>query len=234
MEDLIKLQEKYGRQLKELIAEPAFFIENFIVDFKLTDYQKEWLHLSRTNPRLVLQAFRSSGKTEVLAALYNEILEKGGYVPCIRWLFHRHKSPSVNYLNCIANLNDLCGSGGQADALSVSYILQEAYLLAKKNNIYLLHLTDLGFCSSFKINKTPHQEVIDVIGSFKRKHPELCYIICSLGQANLGLIEDVADYSIILPPGELQASSAAEKVGVFVADIIRVNNSKSLNARNHV
>ena len=46
--------------------QPVFFIENFIIDFKLTDYQKEWLDLCRNNSRLSLQAFRSSGKTEVL------------------------------------------------------------------------------------------------------------------------------------------------------------------------
>ncbi|KKK48984.1 hypothetical protein LCGC14_3139640, partial [marine sediment metagenome] len=33
---------------------------------KLTTYQKEWLDLCRTNSRLCLTAFRSSGKTEVL------------------------------------------------------------------------------------------------------------------------------------------------------------------------
>ncbi len=66
MEELVKLQEKYGRKLKELLLQPAFFIEHFIVDFKLTEYQKEWLRLCRDNSRLVLTAFRSSGKTEVL------------------------------------------------------------------------------------------------------------------------------------------------------------------------
>ena len=66
MQELVKLQEKYGKNLRNLIMQPAFFIENFIIDFKLTDYQKEWLHLCRTNSRLSLQAFRSSGKTEVL------------------------------------------------------------------------------------------------------------------------------------------------------------------------
>lgn len=66
MEELVKLQEKYGRQLKSLIMQPAFFIENFITDFKLTEYQKEWLELCRANSRLCITAFRSSGKTEVL------------------------------------------------------------------------------------------------------------------------------------------------------------------------
>ena len=66
MEELVKLQEKYGRGLRDKILDPAFFVENFIVDWELTDYQKEWLKIIRNNNRVAITAYRGSGKTSCL------------------------------------------------------------------------------------------------------------------------------------------------------------------------
>ena len=66
MVDLAKLHEQYGKGFKAKLLEPDFFIENFVTPFKLPEFQKEWLRIRQTSNRLAIQAFRSSGKTEIL------------------------------------------------------------------------------------------------------------------------------------------------------------------------
>ena len=111
MEELVKLQEKYGRNLKSKILDPLFFIENFIVDFKLTDYQKEWLNIIRTNPRVSIQAFRSSGKTEIL--LVDDT---------IHWAFTHPRSEQLMISNTLPQATELLRR--IKDRISVSELLR--------------------------------------------------------------------------------------------------------------
>ena len=69
MEKIQKLIEKYGAEAYTKLKDPIFFIEE-IIGMKLTEYQKEWIHLIENNKRLNITAFRQSGKTEALFVCY--------------------------------------------------------------------------------------------------------------------------------------------------------------------
>lgn len=66
MKPIKELYEEHGSDLKNLLLkDPKFFINNIINQFKLTDYQEEFVDIIHNNQRSNLCAFRTSGKTEI-------------------------------------------------------------------------------------------------------------------------------------------------------------------------
>lgn len=171
-------------------------------------------------------------KVEILAGLYNQTYEPGqGWVPFFRWLYNREKSVAIETIqpvNCIASLSKVeSGDGGQDDSLMVSHMLTSADLISRRrSNIYLLHISDLGFISSF--GRNAFEEVFEVVDTFKKKTNRLTYMLVSLGSdRDTGILEEVIDHSITLPAGQLDPVSAAEQVAVFVKEIVKSNRAKT-------
>lgn len=69
MNQLKKLIQEHGEDLKKKLKNPLFFIKELIFkpnDWDMPQYCKEWIKLCYKHKRLNLTAFRSSGKTEVV------------------------------------------------------------------------------------------------------------------------------------------------------------------------
>lgn len=166
---------------------------------------------------------------QVMAGMYNEgSVSRNRYGPIVRWIYHPAKTPAgtkKDALRAVASLPK-SGSGGQKDALSIGYMLQEADKFAKGRRIYMIHITDTGFCGSFNKNMTAEDEVVTVLQQRKEKDGEkFHYTLVGLGITTGGKVEKLADKMICLPSGELtNPYAAASRIGIYVSSCMRERN----------
>ena len=106
---------------------------------------------------------RRRGKAiQVLAAVYHtDTIRQGLYGPLVQWLYHPRKTPATSRKDATRALVSLpdSGIGGQIDALSLAFIMDEAVALARGRRIYPVLLTDCSWYNSFNIGKCGKDEV---------------------------------------------------------------------------
>jgi len=122
---------------------------------------------------------------QIMAGIYSDgSVGKNRYGPIVRWMYHPAKTPATSKkeaVRAIANLPE-SGSGGQKDALAIGYMLQEADKFARGKRIYMIHITDTGFCGSFSNNMSAEEEVVTVLSQRKQKvRDKFHYTLVGLG-----------------------------------------------------
>lgn len=159
---------------------------------------------------------------QVLAAIYNtESIRSGLYGPLVQWLYHPRKTPATGPKEATRALLSLpnSGSGGQSDALSIAFVMNEAAALARGRRIYMVLITDCGWCNSFNIGKSAKEEVFAYFQSAymdlgDRLHATLVALEVS-GQTGF---ENLLDKVIPVTSAELNDPVAvAGKIGLYVA-----------------
>lgn len=165
----------------------------------------------------------------VMAGMYNNgYVGKNRYGSLVRWIYHPAKTPAGSKkeaLRAVAGLPE-SGSGGQEDALAIGYMLQEADKYVRDKRIYMIHITDTGFCSSFTNGLSAEDEVVAVLSKRKTDHREkFHYTLVGLGINSGGKVEDLADKMICLPSGQLSDPfAAASKIGLYVSACMKERN----------
>ena len=99
---------------------------------------------------------------QVLAAVYNtDTIRQGLYGPLVQWLDDPRKTPATGRKEAAPAVPSLpdSGVGGQMDALSIAFIMNEAVALARGRRIYTVLITDCGWCNSFNTGKSAKDEV---------------------------------------------------------------------------
>lgn len=159
---------------------------------------------------------------QVLAAVYNyTAIRHGVSGPLVQWLFHPRKTPATGRREATRALLALpdSGTGGQSDALSIAFVMNEAAALARGRNIYMVLITDCGWCNSFNTGKSAKDEVIAYFQSASREfgdrlHTTLVALDVSAETGFEGLLDKVIPVS----SAELADPAAvAGKIGLYVA-----------------
>jgi hypothetical protein len=163
---------------------------------------------------------------QVLAALYHSGQIRPGVAgPLVQWIFHPLKTLAFSRgeaLRAVAALPN-SGTGAQSDALSLAYLLEEAQRLAKGSMIYLILITDTQWNRSFQTRRNGREEVI---GFFENAATTLAgrlhTTLVGLGVTGETGLEHLVEAVITVSNEELQnAATVAEKIGVYVAGLMR-------------
>ena len=168
---------------------------------------------------------------QVMAGIYNDgSISQGRYGAKMEWIYHPRKTVSVSQkeaIRAVASIPQM-GGGGQRDALSLSYCLQEAESVAKGNNIYMIHITDTGWCNSFGTGLPPDEEIVNVVSQFKDKRKgQLHYTLVGLDTDAAGGIDRVIDEFISLSAIELENPYlAASKIAMYSSSILKKHKNR--------
>jgi hypothetical protein len=168
----------------------------------------------------------------VLAGVYNTDTVRAGLYGClVRWLYHPKKTPAIGRRDAVRALVSLpdSGSGGQADALSLAFMVNEAAEIARGRMIYLVHITDCGWCNSFVSGKSAKEEVQDYFrAAYKKFEGQLHTTLVALGTAKETGFEDLLDKVIAVDSKDLTNPAAvAEKISVYVASCMQEQRKRT-------
>ena len=165
---------------------------------------------------------------EVMAGLYHSGRARRGTTgTLVRWIYHKGKSPTVSQaqaVRCLAALPE-SGTGVQSDALSVSFMLDEAQRQARGAKIYLVLISD---CAWNRSQRTKLEGKDEMRALLTAKRDELgqrlhCSLV-ALGVAGTTGIDDLPDQVVKVSKGDLDdVGAVARKVGLMVAESIRAS-----------
>lgn len=165
----------------------------------------------------------------LLMALYHSgSIRKGSGGPLVQWMHHPQKTTNrtSEALAAVATLPDK-GTGIQSDALSVTFILEEAKRLAKGKTIYLVVISDTAWNRSFHTNKSGHEEMFTSLkAAYDEPNKRLNITLIALGCSEDTGFEDMLDAVVKVPADDLQHPEVvAEKIGVHVARSLKQRRS---------
>ena len=163
---------------------------------------------------------------QVLAGLYHSgHVRRGVSGPLVQWIYHPQKTPAISRQDAARSLISLPndGTGVQSDALSLSFITEEARRIAKGSMIYLIVLSDTEWNRSFQTHMEGEEEVYSF---FKRTYEQLPdkfhATLVALGVSGETGFENLLDKVITVASSELEdQSKVAEKIGLYVASCMR-------------
>lgn len=167
----------------------------------------------------------SKNSIQVLSALYHSgNIRAGIHAPLVQWIYHPHKTPSIgrnDAVRAIVTLPD-DGTGVQSDALSVSFIMEEAKKIAAGKQIYLILISDCQWNRCFKSNMTGEEEVQNLFYSLNSEmEKNLHTTLIALGMNKKTNFENIVDKVINISNKELtDYETVAQKIGLYVASCI--------------
>jgi hypothetical protein len=170
----------------------------------------------------------------ILAGMYNQGRSPVGVSgPLVQWLYHPEKTPALSAgdtLRSIAAMPDK-GSGEQADAISLQFMLDEAVRIARGRSIYLTLMGDFKWCRSFPGRLPISAAESDIAeyevrtffeNAYKRLRERLHVTLVGLNARAPQRYESLVDKVITVPEDKLNDSPAvAEQIGAYVAQCIR-------------
>lgn len=166
------------------------------------------------------------GDVQVLAGLYHSGDVRPGVTgPLVEWLYHPRKTPSTSRKDAARTLVSLpeSGTGVQSDVLSIAFMLQEAWNLARGKMVYLILITDCQWNRCLNTEKTGEQEVFSFFQNLcAEENPRLHATLVALGQKENSVLEGLVDHIITVPGERLRDyASVAGQIGTFVASMIK-------------
>lgn len=144
----------------------------------------------------------------------------------IQWVYHPMKTPVISpreAVRAVASLPD-SGSGGQADALSLAHLFDEAQKLRRGAQVYLVLITDCAFNKSFHgTAHTPCEEVVAVLKDGRKQFDEKLHVtLVALQQSVPEEAKEEADAVIVVDKDDLSdPAKVARDIGAYVATCIR-------------
>jgi len=173
---------------------------------------------------------------EVLAALYHSgTIRQGVTGPLIRWVYHPEKTPATSKADAARALISLPddGTGVQSDALSLTFIMDEAKRLARGKAIYATVISDCEWNRSFDMGKTGKEEVFCFFHDIRKELKEKLHTtLVALGVSGENELEHVVDKVIHVPDAQLaDCEAVASQIGQYVASCIREREKLIKDAR---
>jgi len=162
---------------------------------------------------------------KVLAALYNmESVSRGISGPLIRWIYHPEKTPAVSQSEAIRAVAALGvkGSGSQADAPSLQFLLDEALRVSRGRSLYLVLISDTQWIRSLG-GESGYAEVRAVLEDHMRRLKERLHVtLVALGVNGETGFENVVDAVVRISNEEVSdAGAVAKKLALYVASCMR-------------
>ena len=165
-------------------------------------------------------------RVEVLAALFTSgEYRKNRSGPLVQWMYHPRKTPATGRKDAARALVSLPdnGTGGQSDALSLAFMLEEARKIARGRIIYLVLISDCAWNRSFMTEMNGKEEVYNYFQwAYDELGDKLHATLVGLGVENETGFEDLLDKVIKISRQELTDYVAvAERISSFVASCIK-------------
>jgi len=175
-----------------------------------------------------------SSSIQLFSGIFNNgNVGDGRYGPKLSWIIHPVKTPAVSkkdYVKAAANI-PIRGSGGQEDALALAYSISEVlnYNRSRDRSLFLVLLTDTGYCSSFAgKGMSAEDEVIEVIKHYQNKLKDrFHFTMVGLSVDSGGRLGEIANRTICLNSSDLTDTyTCARKVGLYVSECLKESNRK--------
>lgn len=166
-------------------------------------------------------------RVRVLAGMYHQgQAQKGVSAHIVEWLYHPEKTPAISPKDALRSIAAMPekGSGGQADALSFQFMVDEARKFARGKSVYVILIADCQWCNSFQQKKlTAAQEVRSYFESaYKEMKDKLHVTLIGLDARVPEDYADILDKVIAVSQEELKDYAAiADKIGTYVATCMR-------------
>jgi len=163
---------------------------------------------------------------QVLAGLYHSgNIRLGLAGSLVQWIYHPRKTPAFNRQDALRALLTLpnTGTGVQADALSLQFMLSEAQALARDHRIYLILLSDCAWNRSFpELGKSGFEEVCDFFeAAYNALGDRLHTTLVALGVTGETGFENFLDRVIVVADDALTDPGAvAADIGLYVASVM--------------
>ena len=165
---------------------------------------------------------------QVLAGLYHsgKVRPDAPSGPLVQWLYHPRKTPSTSKKDALRTIPTLpdTGTGVQADALSLTFMMDEARSLARGRMIYLILITDCCWNRSFSdLNLSGYEEMEAFLSSiYSDLGSKLHITLVALAADNDDCFDDLLDKVIHVAEERLSDPDAvAGEIGIYVASIMR-------------
>jgi hypothetical protein len=163
---------------------------------------------------------------QILAGLYHSGEVRSGMTgTLVQWIYHPKKTPSIGHNDTVRALVSLpdAGTGVQADAPSIAFILQEAQKISRGRMIYLILLTDCAWNRSFHTELTGLQEVQGLFKNLREDMgDQLHTTLVALGKDTQTELENQVDKVIRISSHQLKKPmEVAEQIGVYVASCMK-------------
>lgn len=173
-----------------------------------------------------------STRLQVLAAFYHS----GGIRthlsgPLVQWVYHPRKTPVYSpqdAVRAVASLPD-SGSGAQSDALSLTYMLDEAASISRGAFVYLTLISDCAFNKSFRMSDiTAVDEVVETFRQAREQSDDRLHItLVGLGKIIPDKVKEAVDEIVSVNGDALKnPEKVAEDIGMYVAACIRNRRQK--------
>lgn len=169
----------------------------------------------------------AGSQMQVMAGFYHSAyVRKNVMGPVVEWGYHPHKTPTATAREAVRAVAALPqeGSGAQSDALSLTYMLDEARTLSRGSQIYLTLITDCAFNKSFPGNNaSPVAEVVGVLDEAREKlDGKLHVTLVALQDSVPDEINEAVDAVVAVDKKEIgNPALVAQKVGTYVAGCIQ-------------
>ena len=176
-------------------------------------------------------------RIEVLAALFHSgEYRKNQSGPLVQWMYHPRKTPATSRKDAARALVSLpdSGTGGQSDALSLAFLLEEARKIARGRIVYLVLITDCVWNRSFMTEMSGQEEVYNYFQwAYDEFGDKLHTTLVALGVENETGFENLLDKVIKISQQELTDYVAvADRISSFIATCIK--EQRRHNSRNRV
>jgi hypothetical protein len=161
---------------------------------------------------------------QLLAGLYHSGPTPFGDAPLVEWVYHPKKVATLGPGDAVAALASLpeSGTGRQSDALSLAFMLKEAFRLARGRMVYLVLITDGQWNQSFSGTGTGLREVTMFFEETYRETALLHTTLIVIGNTRQSGLENLVQRTIQVTSDELKDPTAvASKVATYVASTVR-------------
>lgn len=173
----------------------------------------------------------STAKTriQVIAGIYHSgDIQLGTPVPLVQWMYHPKKTPATGRMDATRALISLPqrGTGRQSDALSLTFMLDEAHQLARGRMVYVIIITDCKWNKSFHTNWSGRDEVCACLcNAYKKFSKCLHTTLIALGVSGSTGLENILDKVITVSDQQLNDYRAvASTIGLYVASCMKERN----------
>jgi len=145
--------------------------------------------------------------------------------PLVQWMYHPQKTRATTKTDAVRALVSLpnTGTGMQSDALSIAFMLDEAWALARGRMVYLILISDCAWNISFRAGRSGAEEVKALLESVYASHPgRLNITLVGLGVDGQTGFESLVNKAIRVPAAQLgDPAAVAREIGLYVASCMQ-------------
>lgn len=165
-------------------------------------------------------------RMHVLAALYHSgEVRQGQAAKLVQWMHHPRKTPALGRKDALRGLLSLpeSGTGVQADAVSVTFLVNEAEQVARGATVFLILISDTRWNRCLGGRRDGRLEMLDCVRTLKQRLGDKLHItLVALQQSGLSGFDEVVDAVVPVSRQELKSPpDVAQRIASYVSGCMR-------------